>query len=374
VAGKSKFADSDPNQREPLPPPTGPAPYRLPLSKVLGNNLSATKMVFHILGDSGGVVDGTPQIRVAEKLTDQLEDGLDEEKPLFLYHLGDVVYFNGEWASYYAQYFNPYAHYLAPIFAIPGNHDGSVNPTDSNSGIQTFVKVFCDTAPRRLPIAQNVNRDTMIQPNVYWTLQTPLANIIGLYTNVSESEGYVDDTQKAWFLSELKNAQTERGAKALIVALHHPVYSVDRDHGASTVMRTLLDTAFSSTGIAPDLVLTGHVHNYQRFTRTFPTGSQAPYIVCGNGGYYHHSYVDQKNAPVQTPNSSVYGDGIRFEKYCEDHWGFMRLTIDSSNGLRTLTAEYFNAPLPSELGTAPAVLFDSFQIELKANRVKTLPT
>jgi hypothetical protein len=42
----------------------------------------------------------------------------------------------------------------------------------------------------------------MTQPNVYWTLATPYATIIGLYTNVPVG-GYVDDKQKAWLIKEL---------------------------------------------------------------------------------------------------------------------------------------------------------------------------
>ena len=57
----------------------------------------------------------------------------------------------------------------------------------------------------------------MIQPNVYWTLDTPLATFIGLYTNVPEG-GWMDDTQIAWLENEPKTAPTD---KALILAMHH---------------------------------------------------------------------------------------------------------------------------------------------------------
>jgi hypothetical protein len=99
-----------------------------------------------------------------------------------------------------------------------------------------------------------------------------------------------------------------------------------------------------------------------------------PYLVCGSGGYHNFSHVDTKNVPVNTPNNAVpgYGDNVTFEKYCDDHWGFLRVTIENVNGLRTLTAEYFNAPLPSQPITTQAVLFDSFQINLTTNKIKNL--
>ena len=34
-----------------------------------------------------------------------------------------------------------------------------------------------------------------------------------------------------------------------------------------------------------DVVFNGHVHNYQRFTRTRSNKQEVPYIVCGNGGH-----------------------------------------------------------------------------------------
>ena len=33
--------------------------------------------------------------------------------------------------------------YHAPIVAIPGNHDGDVNPTTGESSLQAFVRNFC---------------------------------------------------------------------------------------------------------------------------------------------------------------------------------------------------------------------------------------
>ena len=38
-------------------------------------------------------------------------------------------------------------------------------------------------------------------------------------------------------------------------------------------------------GLWPDLVLSGHAHLYQGFTRTTPRGKETPYIVCGAGGF-----------------------------------------------------------------------------------------
>ena len=56
-------------------------------------------------------------------------------------------------------------------------------------------------------------------------------------------------------------------------------------------MLDLLDNGFEKTGVIPDAIFTGHVHNYQRFTRTHSTGKKVPYIVAGAGGYWHLHWI-----------------------------------------------------------------------------------
>ena len=56
------------------------------------------------------------------------------------------------------------------------------------------------------------------RPNCYFTLLTPYATFVGLYTNVPEG-GVVEPDQQAWFGAECRAADPD---KPLIVALHHP--------------------------------------------------------------------------------------------------------------------------------------------------------
>jgi hypothetical protein len=354
-----------------LPAPTGVAPYRLDVTKVTGPLASATKMVFQTVGDSGGIKAPQDQKLVADKMEEQFITGA-ADNPLFLYHLGDVVYYYGEEKNYYDQFFEPYIHYPAPIFAIAGNHDGDIDPTDPTppNSLDAFMKVFCDTAPRHLPIANDSSRTTMIQPNVYWTLVTPLANFLGLYCNDTQ-HGEIIEPQISWFVNELKNAGAERAAtgKAVIVSLHYPAYSVDMDHGSSGAMQQFLDQAFASANVYPDIVLSGHVHNYQRFSRKLSNGNTLPYIVAGAGGYWNLHKVETKAKPVTVPNSTFFPDVI-LENFCDDRFGFLRITVENNAGARTLKGEYFTVPRPQESWSAPAVLFDTFTINLNTHTVQ----
>jgi uncharacterized protein YukJ len=217
----------------PLPAPTRPAPYRMDLAEAVPPeqlaHVRAGRLVFHMVGDTGNAGhDLDYQMITAKHMERQLAPANPGDRPSFLYLLGDVAYFHGEEAQYASQFFDIYDYYQAPIFAIPGNHDGDNLPGDTSLG--AFVKNFCAPAPDHPPAALEAVRDAMTQPNPYWTLATPLLTIIGLYTNVPE-HGLLDDpkgpgrAQEEWFRRELAAAPADR---PVIVTLHHPPYSLDR--------------------------------------------------------------------------------------------------------------------------------------------------
>ena len=273
-----------------LPTATGLPPYRLNLNSVLNdaaiaNIANKKRLVFHTVGDTGGVNTATYQAHVATYMElDFSPDDPDGANPSFFYHLGDVVYYDGEIKNYYWEFYEPYLHYPAPIFAIPGNHDGDVDPVDEFSqptdSLKGFVRNFCAQAAVHLPEADDAPRDAMTQPNVFWTLETDLATIIGLYTNVPEG-GRLGQNQMTWLRQELAAAPKDR---ALILALHHPLYSAYGHHPGSLNLKTVVEDASRDAGRIPDLILSGHVHNYQRFTGDI-NGKKVPCLVVGAGGY-----------------------------------------------------------------------------------------
>src|SRR5262249_9003464 len=99
-------------------------PLRVIVPKVAAAAAEAGTLVFHVIGDSGGIHGDEAQVAVAEAMEAQIASAQPANKPAFLYHVGDVVYFNGQSEFYGAQFYEPYQYYPAPIFAIPGNHDG----------------------------------------------------------------------------------------------------------------------------------------------------------------------------------------------------------------------------------------------------------
>jgi len=308
---------------QPLPPPLGQPPYHYDLESVLpgiGAQAAANgKIVFHCVGDTGGIKNGDYQTNVADAMKSDL--GLPAAQiPSFFYHLGDVVYFNGQLTEYYSQFYEPYDGYTPPIISIPGNHDG--DPIDSTQvSLDGWVAYFMTAQPHVDPASHDAPRVTMSQPNVFFTLLCPFVTIIGMYTNVPD-HGSVDSVQQQWLSNEFATADPN---KALIVALHHPIYSFDDFHSGSPNMANVLDQAINDSQRVPNMVLTAHVHNYQRIEQTVAGGITIPFIVSGNGGYYN---LHKLNA---APGSSDPDNNATLIAADDQNHGYMTLTVDAKN-------------------------------------------
>ena len=262
----------------------------------------AGRLVFHCVGDTGGIHGTQAQEAIAHAMEAQIQSAAPADRPAFFYHLGDVIYFNGLRDLYGVQFYEPYKYYPAPIFAIPGNHDGDTrtrpgDTPDHEPSLSGFIDNFCDSQPKHL----DTYRETMTQPYVYWVLEAPFATVIGLYSNVDGSlDGRGTNEQQRWFEGQMRSAPAD---KCLIVAVHHPPYSLDSDHGGSPAILAALERASGLAGRWPDAVFSGHVHNYQRYTRTV-NGRQIPFVVAGAGGYandrksMHQLQLDASGHPI----------------------------------------------------------------------------
>ena len=364
-----------------LPSPSGSSPYHLRLGEVLSTEhmdkiKNSGRIIFHAVGDTGGIGFEVPQHIVEMHMEDDFDLTNPQSSPAFFYHLGDVVYLFGEANNYSKQFYRPYTHYPASIFAIPGNHDGDLNygiPENIRpQSLEAFVNNFCKKAHIITPEAADIDRDAMTQPNVYWTLETPFANIIGLYSNVPEG-GEIHQEQFDWFVNELSSAPND---KVLIVAVHHPAYSLDNFTSGSMAIKENLDNAFNKSGRMADIVLSGHVHNYQRFTYE-TNGRQVPYIVAGAGGYPNLTCMqrtsglpnskciqqepdDRLEVPTNLPSYN-----LTLENYCDNRHGFLRIEVTSN----LVKGEYYTVPRPQESWNVSSQRIDNFELDIKTHRL-----
>jgi len=68
---------------------------------------SSGKMVFHSVGDTGGVNTPTQVDKVVTYMESDFSGNDVTTHPSFFYHLGDVVYYCGELANYYPEFYEP---------------------------------------------------------------------------------------------------------------------------------------------------------------------------------------------------------------------------------------------------------------------------
>jgi hypothetical protein len=313
-----------PGKVQPLPPGS---PAEMSASQL--GITDSNPITFFVIGDHGGVMAPGPQNAVSyglQKVTDVT--------PAFVYSVGDIVYFHGEASQYQPQFYEPYAHVELPIVGIPGNHDGDVAEDDSGNPtgrqpLDTFMANFC-TATAQAPPADpelEFGRHTQTLPWCDWTLGLEAVTIIGLYSNVP-SGGHFETSQTDWMAAQLKSAPTDR---PLILTFHHPPLSVDAMHGGSKKMVAAVTQACASANRYPDVILTGHVHDYQRFSWDL-AGHTITTIVQGNSGYHNL----HKLASDAKPGLDL-GNGVTFEYGDDAGYGFLTLTVSGGKISGTYT-------------------------------------
>ena len=314
----------------PIPAVKGDSHFTLAnvIGKTGADAIAKTNQItLHIAGDTG-VTEAdreTRQVMVADAMTKDFDPARPERSPAFFLHLGDVIY-GGSSTAFLDQFYRPYIHYPGKIVAIPGNHDG-----ESDAKIKAFQKYFCAAGQTVPAIAGSIFRQTMNQPGVYWCLDAPFVQIIGLYSNNAENPGYISgteigQTQKNWLVKTLKaiNAKRAKGTrKALLIVTHHPPYS-SGGHSGSSEMLADIDDACQQAKIMPDAFLSGHAHSLQRYTRSVVFGGKTlkiPYLVTGCGGHGGQFVPAVKPQPNANPVFEFSYQG----------WGYTKAVITPNN-------------------------------------------
>ena len=359
---------------EPVPQPRGNAAEPvLTLEEIYGSAgaakaqaiTAAGQIVFHCVGDTGSTKSPTTQNLVSDKMVADFSEANEADVPSFFYHLGDVVYYFGEAAYYYDQFYEPFREYPAPILGIPGNHDGVLWSGDPAPTLAAYLRNLCTTAPAQSPDSGGLLRTTMIQPGVYHTFEAPFVRILGLYTNVLEDPGVIspesgkytalDQRQVNFLTAALKRVQSDKFMGAVLVATHHPPFTGGSDHGGSPGMLAEIDAACKAAGVWPHAVLSGHAHNYQRYTRTV-SGRSIPFIVAGCGG---HSPLAEMRGTLRTPYPI--DKTLTLESYDDTHFGYLRIVVNKT----TLRIEFH----PQTDGATTKTPDDVVTVNLKTGSV-----
>ena len=126
-------------------------------------------------------------------------------------------------------------------------------------------------------------------------------------------------------------------------------------------MKTVIEEATQSTNRTPDLILSGHVHDYQRFNGSI-NGKTIPCIVNGAGGYNQKLHqlsrklFDPKGVPYQMPSGPE-----TLESFNDFQHGYLKIEVTPGK----IVGEYFavDDPTPATvMPTAPVAPYDTFTI------------
>jgi Calcineurin-like phosphoesterase len=292
-------------------------------SAVIDSINAANAITFHAIGDSGATKQSAyaSEIKVADAITNDFHSSSAADRPSFLYHLGDVVYNFGESNYYYDQFYEPFRNYAAPIFAVPGNHVSFILPgtAKGEAPLTTFTRSFCGTSLVVTKEAGSLHRTCMLQPGVYFALDAPFVRILGLFSNALEDPGVISsesgsaaaanrktaksagtakwpavpDYQLAFLSAQLEQIKSSNYPGAVIIAVHHPPFTYSPQgapsgggtHYGSPIMLSEIDAICQQIGVYPHAVLSGHAHNYQRYTRNLTFNGKkysVPFIICGD--------------------------------------------------------------------------------------------
>ena len=125
--------------------------------------------------------------------------------------------------------------------------------------------------------------------------------------------------------------------------MHHPCFSLDETHGGYVEILSAMDAAFKAADRIPDIVLSGHAHSYQRFSRAL-FGKSLPYIVAGAGGFANSSrslHKLQRGLVIDQLPFTTTLSAVRLESFDVMNAGFLRLTAGPRTS-RSITSRYLS--------------------------------
>jgi len=249
--------------------PGARVPYRVTRNGlvVFEAEAQARKAGSHRMIVFGDAADGSKeQTAVAKAVAAQNPDAV--------FITGDLVYGRGRAAEYRERFFPVYNGEEAPLLrrvpflGMPGNHDIPFAKWPDASAYFTYWSLplngpaLTAGAPNAAPVTTGVHDAVVAAAGPAFPRMASYSFDYGqVHWTVLDSNVYTDwgsPVLKAWLEADLKAAQ---GATWRIVALHHPLFQSSRSHFDDQWMRPI-SPILEKHGV--DLVLAGHVHNYQR--------------------------------------------------------------------------------------------------------------
>jgi Calcineurin-like phosphoesterase/Beta-lactamase enzyme family len=262
---------------------------------------------FLVVGDPGE--GDSSQFALVEPLKARA-DGTD-----FIFVASDVVYPAGDVNDYRRKFYFPYRDLPQPVYAIPGNHDWD------DGGLYGFMFHFCGQADPPRGVLEAVPRPLRAlwrkpsaiqvetrearrereaagglpeQPGSYFAIATGPLLVVGLDLGLS---GRVDRDQGAWF-----HSLSREDPRPKLLVTSKPIYgdghyTPTAIEGGGTIDDVIRDPATNYVA-----VVSGEIHNYQRYPVAVEGGRTVQYIVCGAGGAFTQGTHTVGRIEIPNPN------------------------------------------------------------------------
>ncbi|GGD79506.1 hypothetical protein GCM10011514_49350 [Emticicia aquatilis] len=256
--------------------------------------------------------------------------------PDFVVVPGDIVYDRGLISEYRKKFFPIYNSDVldttgsplmrkVPMITAPGNHD--IETRDLNKYPDALAYYYYWQNPLNgmqgveggaiIPnlTASTENREAFMQAggSTYFKMANYSFNYGNAHWLIIDSNNYVDYTDKpfvSWIENDLNNANDVTWK---FVMFHHPGFNSSIEHYEQQQTR-LLAPIFEKAGV--DIVINGHVHNYQRsFPLKFIPDGKGVQLVGGMGNKFSKGRIvngswklDKKfnGKTITKPNGIIY--------------------------------------------------------------------
>jgi acid phosphatase type 7 len=272
---------SDSDETDPADPTDPPAP----------GDVTVAAAGDIVCNPSSSVFAGVDPARCQHRGTDDLLSGADAILPL-----GDLQYSAGTLDQFTRGFDPSWGQFAAATFPVPGNHEYQT------VGAQGYFDYW---ASKARPTGGT---------NGYHSFDLGSWHVIGLNSSghgCSDGPACSEGSPQNDFLEQDLAATSE---SCILAYWHAPLFNSGSGHGDAPAVRPFWDDLYLA---GADIVLNGHEHSYQRFTKQDPSGNAAANgireFVVGTGG-------SERYALAATPDPGLeYGNA--------DSFGVLRLTL-----------------------------------------------
>lgn len=242
----------------------------------------------------GAVMVGAGDISECHSAGDSATAKLVEKIGGTVFTLGDNAYKDGTWKQFKNCYGPTWGKFKGRTRPAAGNHEYQ------SKGAEAYWDYF--------------GRRAGSEGKGWYSYSVGSWRVIVLNSNCSKVDCWKGSTQEKWLRSEL----AEHKNKCTLAYFHHPRFSSDSQHGTAPEVGPFWEALYE---YGADLVLSGHAHNYERFSPQTPSGKSDKehgirQIVVGTGGAGYYGFKGVR------PNSQVRKVGA---------YGVLKLNLHSSS-------------------------------------------